>query len=101
VKMCESLGITLLHIPFWWKNSPTSLMSLLQHKRPDIQLKQSNSCTSNSSFTSSYERSKSHSMFAQHITLDDVRRAVEVTIVVITVSCCESDDCDIGSEGYQ
>jgi hypothetical protein len=34
--VCQSLGITLLQVPYWWNLSPSSLLSTISQLRPDL-----------------------------------------------------------------
>ena len=43
---CESRGITLIEIPFWWNGDPLQLLTTITNVRPDIQLV-SKYCTTN------------------------------------------------------
>jgi hypothetical protein len=38
IQLCEKLGITLIHIPYWWNRNILSLKATIHKKRPDILL---------------------------------------------------------------
>jgi len=37
-RVCKSLGITLVEVPYWWRHDKESIMAILQKCRPDIAL---------------------------------------------------------------
>jgi hypothetical protein len=38
MQLCKQLGITLVHIPYWWKDSPQLLVSTILKYRPDVPI---------------------------------------------------------------
>ncbi len=38
MEIAQQDGITLIHVPFWWDKSPSSLAATIQRCRPDIKL---------------------------------------------------------------
>jgi hypothetical protein len=37
-QFCQSIGFTLISVPFWWDKQISSLATTINHVRPDIQL---------------------------------------------------------------
>jgi hypothetical protein len=37
-QIAKGMGITLIHIPFWWDKSSESLSATLRHYRPDLDI---------------------------------------------------------------
>ena len=36
LKKCKESGIATIHIPYWWDQTPNSLLATLNHYRPDL-----------------------------------------------------------------